>query len=323
MTLPWQTRCCRSVLETIGWSPLVALERLAPAGGARVLAKLETTSPGASVKDRIALRMIRDAEADGRLKPGGTVVELTSGNTGVGLAIVCAVLGYHMVAVMSEGNSVERRRILTALGAEVVLVPQVDGPRPGQVSGADLEAVERRAEAIARERGAFRPHQFENVSNVRAHELGTGPEIWEQSGGRVDAWVAIVGTGGTFVGVARALKARRPEVRAYAVEPEGSPALAGRPITDPSHRLQGAGYACVPPLWEPALCDGFLTVRDDEAIETARLLATREGILGGFSSGANVAAALRLARDLPPGHVVVTTVNDTGLKYLSTDLYPD
>jgi cysteine synthase A len=287
-----------------------------------VLAKLETTSPGASVKDRIALSMIRDAERDGRLKPGGTVVELTSGNTGVGLAIVCGVLGYRLVAVMSEGNSVERRRILTALGAEVVLVPQVDGSRPGQVSGADLEAVERRTEAITRERDAFRPHQFENISNVRAHELGTGPEIWEQSGGRVDAWVAIVGTGGTFTGVARSLKARSPAVRAYAVEPEGAPVLAGLPVTDANHRLQGAGYALEPPLWDAALCDGFLTVSDAEAIQTARLLATREGILGGFSSGANVAAALRLARDFPSDHVVVTTVNDTGLKYLSTDLYP-
>lgn len=323
MDADWQNRCCRSVLETIGGTPLVALERLSPPGGARVLAKLETTSPGASVKDRIALRMIRDAEMDGRLQPGGTVVELTSGNTGVGLAIVCAVLGYRLVAVMSEGNSVERRRILRALGAEVALVPQVGGPRPGQVSRADLEAVERRAEEIARERGAFRPHQFENASNARAHELGTGPEIWEQAGGRVDVWVAIVGTGGTFVGVARALKARQPALRAYAVEPEGAPVIAGRPVTDPNHKLQGAGYAAVPPLWEPDLCDGALSVSDEEAIATARLLATREGILGGFSSGANVAAALRLARDLPPDQVVVTTVNDTGLKYLSTDLYPD
>jgi cysteine synthase len=319
----WQTRCCTSVLETIGWTPLVALERLSPRGTARVLAKLETTNPGASVKDRIALQMIRDAEADGQLKPGGTVVELTSGNTGVGLAIVCSVLGYRMVAVMSEGNSLERRRMLRALGAELVLVPQVGEPRPGQVSRADLEAVERRADELTRALGAFRPHQFENLSNVRAHELGTGCEIWEQSGGAVDVWVAMVGTGGTFVGVARALKARRPALRAYAVEPEGAPVLAGRPVKNPNHKLQGAGYAAVPPLWDPDYCDGTLTVTDDEAIATARLLAIREGILGGFSSGANVAAALRLARDLPPTATVVTTVNDTGLKYLTTDLYPE
>jgi cysteine synthase A len=321
MNAPWQTRCCGSVLETIGWTPLVALERLSPPGAGRVLAKLETTNPGASVKDRIALRMIRDAEAAGQLRPGGTVVELTSGNTGVGLAIVCGVLGYRMVAVMSEGNSLERRRMLRALGAELVLVPQVGEPRPGQVSRADLDAVERRAVELTRERGAFRPHQFENLSNVRAHELGTGREIWEQSGGRVDVWVAMVGTGGTFVGVARALKARHPALRAYAVEPEGAPVLAGRPVRDPNHKLQGAGYAAIPPLWDPDCCDGALAVTDEEAIATARLLATREGILAGFSSGANVAAALRLARDLSPDAVVVTTVNDTGLKYLSTDLF--
>jgi cysteine synthase A len=322
MNDPWQNGLCRSVLETIGWTPLVALERLAPPEGARVLAKLETTGPGASVKDRIALQMILDAEREGKLHPGGTVVELTSGNTGVGLAVVCAVRGYRLIAVMSEGNSLERRRILTALGAEVELVAQVGDPRPGQVSKADLEAVEERAAGLTERLGAFRPHQFENLSNVRAHELGTGREIWEQSGGRVDAWVAIVGTGGTFVGVARALKARSPALRAYAVEPEGAPVLAGRAVTNPNHKLQGAGYAAVPPLWEPALCDGALAVSDAEAVATARLLATREGILGGFSSGANVAAALRLARDLPPAAVVVTTVNDTGLKYLSTDLYP-
>jgi cysteine synthase len=321
MNAPWQTRCCGSVLETIGWTPLVALERLSPPGAGRVLAKLETTNPGASVKDRIALQMIRDAEASGQLGPGGTVVELTSGNTGVGLAIVCGVLGYRMVAVMSEGNSLERRRMLRALGAELVLVPQVGEPRPGQVSRADLDAVERRTAELTRERGAFRPHQFENLSNVRAHELGTGREIWEQSGGRVDVWVAMVGTGGTFVGVARALKARHPALRAYAVEPEGAPVLAGRPVRDPHHKLQGAGYAAIPPLWDAECCDGALAVTDEEAIATARLLATREGILAGFSSGANVAAALRLARDLPAGAIVVTTVNDTGLKYFTTDLF--
>lgn len=321
MNAPWQTRCCGSVLETIGWTPLVALERLSPPGAGRVLAKLETTNPGASVKDRIALQMIRDAEASGQLRPGGTVVELTSGNTGTGLAVVCGVLGYRMVAVMSEGNSLERRRMLRALGAELVLVPQVGEPRPGQVSRADLDAVERRTAELTRELGAFRPHQFENLSNVRAHELGTGREIWEQSGGRVDVWVAMVGTGGTFVGVARALKARHPALHAYAVEPEGATVLAGRPVRDPNHKLQGAGYAAIPPLWDSDCCDGALAVTDEEAIATARLLATREGILAGFSSGANVAAALRLARDLSRDAVVVTTVNDTGLKYLSTDLF--
>jgi cysteine synthase A len=310
-----------TILDTIGHTPLVALEHLPPAGGARVLVKLETTNPGGSVKDRIALQMVQDAEADGRLRPGGTVVELTSGNTGIGLAIVCAVRGYRFIAVMSEGNTLERRRMLSALGAEIALVPQVGEPRRGQVSREDLEAVERRAAQLTGELGAFRPDQFANESNLRAHELGTGPEIWEQSGGRVDVWLAAVGTGGTFVGVARALKARNPSLRAYAVEPEGAPILAGKPVTNTSHKLQGAGYAIVPPLWDPSVCDGAVAVSDEDAIETARLLATREGILAGFSSGANVAAALRLARDLPPDAVVVTVIADTGLKYLSTDLY--
>jgi cysteine synthase A len=319
---PWQRRRCASILDTIGWTPLVALERLSPPVGATVLVKVESTNPGASVKDRIALRMLEDAEDDGRLQPGGAVVELTSGNTGTGLAIVCAVKGYRLYAVMSEGNSVERRRMLRALGAEVVLVPQVDAPRPGRVSKEDLAAVEERAVSLTAELGAFRPDQFQNVSNVRAHELGTGPEIWEQSGGHADVWLANVGTAGCFVGVARALKQRNPALRAYVVEPETVPALAGGPITDTRHKIEGTGYGAVVPLWDPAVCDGYLTVSNDEAQSAARALATREGIFAGYSSGANVAVALRIARELPAGQIVVTAVNDTGLKYLSTDLYP-
>jgi cysteine synthase A len=312
-----------SILGTVGATPLVALDRLAGGLPGRVLAKIESTNPGASVKDRIALRMIVEAEANGRLRPGMPVVEVTSGNTGTGLAIVCAVRGYRLIAVMSEGNSRERRRMLRALGAEVELVPQVGGPRPGQVSREDLEAVEARAAELVKGLGAFRPDQFGNTANVRAHELGTGREIWEQSGGRVDVWVASVGTAGTFVGVARALKARNPQVRCLAAEPATAPALAGGPITNTCHRLEGTGYARVPPLWDPALCDGFLTVTNEEAIDTARRLATREGIFCGFSSGANVAAALRVAATVNSGAVIVTVVADTGLKYLSTDLFEE
>jgi len=312
----------RSVLYAIGRTPLIALERIGRGLPGLVLAKLEYFSPGHSVKDRIALRMIEDAERDGRLRPGQPVVELTSGNTGTGLAIACAIKGYRFIAVMSEGNSMERRRMLQALGAELELVPQVGGPRPGQVSREDLEAVEARAEALTRELGAFRPDQFGNPSNPRVHEETTGVEIWEQTGGRVDVWVANVGTAGTFVGVARALKTRRPEVRCIACEPATAPALAGGPITDTCHRLEGTGYAQIPPQWDPAVCDGFVTVTDDEAIATARRLAREEGIFVGFSSGGNVAAALRLAAAARPGAVIVTTCNDTGLKYLSTDLFP-
>jgi cysteine synthase A len=322
MRKPWQRRLCSSILDTVGWTPLVALERLSPAGGAKVLVKVESTNPGASVKDRIALQMIEDAERAGKLGPGGAVVELTSGNTGTGLAIACAVKGYRLYAVMSEGNTVERRRMLRALGAEVVVVPQAGGPRPGKVTKEDLALVEQRAIELTAELGAFRPDQFQNISNTRAHELGTGPEIWEQSGGRVDVWLANVGTAGCFIGVARALKQRNPALRAYVVEPETVPVLAGKPIADTRHKIEGTGYGAIVPLWDPTLCDGYLTVSDDEAQQTARALATREGIFGGYSSGANVAVALRLARELPPDQVIVTTVNDSGLKYLSSDLYP-
>ena len=313
-----------SVLDLIGATPAVWLDRLTSGLPGRVLLKLETANPGGSVKDRAALRCIEDAERRGELRPGGTVVELTSGNMGIGLAIVCALKGYRLVAVMSEGNSPERRRVLAAYGAEVVLVPQAPDGVPGKVSGDDLALVEARTQELVRERDGWRPDQFANPSNPAAHEATTGPELWEQAGGRpgaLRAFVAIVGTGGTFVGTARALKARDPGIRCYAVEPAGAPVLAGGPITCPGHKLQGAGYAFVPPAWEPALCDGTLAVTDEAAIAVARDLGRREGILAGFSTGANVAAALRLAAEAHSGAVVATVACDTGLRYLSTDLY--
>jgi cysteine synthase A len=315
-----------SALQAIGHTPLVALDRLTAEEGVpgRVLVKLESDNPGGSVKDRVALAVIEAAEREGHLLPGGTVVELTSGNMGAGLAVVCAVKGYRMIAVMSAGNSVERRRQLEALGAEVELVPQAPGSPPGQVSGSDLALVETRAAELVRELHAFRPDQFRNPNAVRAHELTTGPEIWEQSGGQVAAFVASVGTGGTFVGVARALKGRNPAVRCYAAEPASAPYIARGPdaVSNPSHKIQGTGYAMVPPLWEPGLVDGYLTVTDARAVEVARRLAAREGIFGGYSAGANVAAALDVARQMAPGALVATLICDTGLKYLSTDLYP-
>jgi len=312
-----------SVLDTIGGTPLVALDRLAAGLPGRVALKLELVNPSASIKDRAARRCIEEAEADGCLRPGGTVVELTSGNMGAGLAIVCAVRGYRFVAVMSVGNSRERVQMLRALGAAVDLVPQAPGGVPGQVSGADLVLVEARTAALAAALGAFRPDQFANPANARAHALTTGPEIWAQSGGAVTHFCAIVGTGGTFTGVARALKGHDPAIRCLAVEPAGAQPLAGLPIADPRHKLQGAGYAAVPPRWDAALCDGTLAIGDDEATATARLLATREGIFAGFSTGANVAAALRLARAAAPGSLVATIACDSGLKYLSTDLVPE
>ncbi len=312
-----------SVLDAIGNTPLVALDRLAAGLPGRVVIKLEGANPGASIKDRAARQCIAEAERDGRLRPGGTVVELTSGNMGAGLAIVCAVKGYRFIAVMSVGNSRERVQMLRALGAEVDLVPQMSDGVPGQVSGADLALVEMRTQELVHTLGAFRPDQFRNPANLHAHEETTGREIWAQTGGAVTHFCAIVGTGGTFLGTAGTLRAHNPAIRCYAVEPAGAQPLAGKPITRAAHKLQGAGYAAVPPQWDAALCDGTLAVTDDDATATARLLATREGIFAGFSAGANVAAALRLARDAAPGSIIATVACDSGLKYLSTDLIPE
>jgi cysteine synthase A len=313
-----------TILDLIGATPALWLDRVALGLPGRVLLKLESANPGASVKDRAALRCVEDAEQRGDLRPGGTVVELTSGNMGIGLAIVCALKGYRLIAVMSVGNSPERRRALAAYGAEVVLVPQAPGGVPGKVSGDDLALVEVRTEELVRATNGWRPDQFRNPSNAAAHEATTGPELWEQSGGRhggVFAFATIVGTAGTFVGVARALKSRDPNIRCVAVEPATAPVLAGGQITNPAHKLQGAGYAFVPPAWDPSLCDDTIAIEDQEAVATARVLAKREGILGGFSTGANVAAALRIAATAPPGEVVATIACDTGMRYLSTDLF--
>jgi cysteine synthase A len=310
-----------SVLDVVGTTPLVALDRLSRDVPGRVLLKLELANPGGSVKDRAALRCIEQAEKRGDLSPGGTVVELTSGNMGIGLAIACALKGYWMIAVMSEGNSPERRRVLEAYGAEVVLVPQAAGSLPGQVSGEDLELVEQRTQAVIEDRNGWRPDQFNNPDNPEAHTLTTGPEIWEQTGEEIAAFVAIVGTGGTFIGISRFLKDRDPSVRCLAVEPEGAQALAGKPITKPGHRLQGAGYAMTPPAWDASLCDGTIPIPDGEAVRVARELASQEGILAGFSTGANVAAALQLAASADAGANIVTIACDTGLRYLSTDLF--
>lgn len=321
---PDQPRTAAHVLELIGGTPAIWLDRLGVGLPGRVLLKLETQNPGGSIKDRAALRCLEDAIARGDLQPGGTVVELTSGNMGIGLAIACAVLGYQMVAVMSEGNSAERRRVLAAYGAEVILVPQAPAGIPGQVSGDDLALVEQRTEEVVRERGAWRPDQFRNPSNIAAHAATTGPELWAQataSGDPLWAFTAMVGTAGTFTGIARALKSRDPAVKCFAAEPAGAPVLAGRPPTNPSHKLQGAGYAMIPSGWDPTLADGFLAITDEQALTTARDLARQEGILGGFTTGANVAAAMHLAAQAPDRATIATIAPDTGLRYLSTDLF--
>ncbi len=312
-----------SAVEAIGSTPLVELSRLARGRHGRLLVKLEQLNPGNSKKDRIARQIIEDAEADGSLRPGQPVVELTSGNTGTGLAIVCAVKGHPFVAVMSRGNSPERARMMRALGAEVVLVDQLPGSEPGQVSGGDLELVEQAARRLTVERGAFRADQFHHQGNFRAHYLGTGAEILRQAGLPIDAFCDFAGTGGTFAGCAARLKEANPATLCYLVEPEGAAVLAGQEVTRPNHRIQGGGYAMADlPLVRPEQVDGYLQVSDEAAMDAARRLAREEGLFCGFSSGANVAAALALLAGPVDGGTVVTILNDSGLKYLSTDLWP-
>lgn len=283
-----------------------------------ILAKLEYLNPGMSKKDRIARQIIEDAEANGTLQPGQTVVELTSGNTGTGLAIVCAVKGYPFVAVMSKGNSEERARMMRGLGAEVILVDQHPDSQPGYVSGGDLKLVEEETNRIVMERSGFRADQFHNMSNFRAHYLHTAPEILEQASGQINAFCDFVGSGGTFAGCVARFKEHDPSIECFIVEPAGCAVLAGNPVSNPHHRIQGGGYSAVDlKMIRRENIDGFLQVTDEEAITTARRLAREEGIVAGFSSGANVAAALKLL----PGRTVVTVINDSGLKYLSTDLW--
>ena len=314
---------CSSVLETIGNTPLVALDRLTAHYGCsgRILAKLEFFNPGLSKKDRIALFMIREAEEAGLLQPGQTVVELTSGNTGTGLAIVCALTGHPFVAVMSRGNSRERMRMMQALGAEVVLVDQAAEGAEGKVSGADLDLVETKARKIAEERGAYRADQFLLEANVHAEEI-TGKELWEQSNHAVQAFVDMAGSGGSFTGCAKALKRENAAIRCYLAEPEEAAWLGTTSYGSGRHKIQGCGYSRNLPLLDASLVEHFVTVSDEEALQGARDLARIEGILGGFSSGANLAAALNLLRGPEKGNTLGILICDSGAKYLSTDLYP-
>jgi cysteine synthase A len=307
-----------SVLDAIGSTPLVELSRFTRGLGGRLFVKLEYLNPGGSKKDRMARQVIEDAEADGSLKPRQSVVEMTSGNAGTGLAIACAVKGYPFIAVMSRGNSIERVRMMRALGAEVVLVDQLPDSTHGQVSGGDLELVNQEAARIQMERGAFRADQFHHQGNFRAHYLHTGREILEQTGGKVDAFCDFVGSGGTFAGCAAAFKEHNPKIQCFVVEPAGCAVLAGNEAAHPNHKIQGGGYSMASlPLIKTEHVDGYLRVTDEQAMEAARSLAKLEGIFGGFSSGANVAAAKQILE----GRTVVTTINDSGMKYLSTELW--
>ena len=311
-----------SIVDVIGNTPVVALDRLTRGTPGRIIAKLDYLNPGFSKKDRIAREIIDHAIACGDLVPGQPVVELTSGNTGTGLAIVCSVRGHPFTAVMSEGNSIERARMMRALGAHVVLVPQARNSQPGHVTGEDLALVERRARQLTQELGAFRVDQFERVHNRLAHESHTGAELWQQADGDIDAFCDFVGTGGTYAGVTTALKRLKPTVRCYIVEPEGAAILAGKSTCKAHHRIQGGGYGISKlALLAGIPVDGYLQVDDVEALSVARALARSEGIFGGFSSGAVVAAALQLLRGTHSGQTVAVILADSGLKYISTDLW--
>ena len=299
-----------SVLDLIGATPIIRLNRVVPPGAATVWAKLERTNPGGSIKDRIGLAMIEAAERDGALKPGGTIVEPTSGNTGVGLAMVAAVKGYRVVLVMPESMSVERRRLLTAYGAEVMLTPGDEG-----MSG----AVKRARELVAENPGYFTPQQFDNPANPEAHRHTTAQEILTQAAGPIDAFVAGVGTGGTLTGVGEVLREMYPGILVVAVEPAGSPVLSGgQPGT---HKIQGIGADFVPSVLKRDVIDEVLPVADDDAMEMARRLAREEGLLVGISSGAAAHAAAEIAARLGRDKTVVTILPDTGERYLSTELY--
>ncbi|WP_420326981.1 PLP-dependent cysteine synthase family protein [Mameliella sp.] len=313
-----------SAIEAIGNTPLVDLTRACAALGVegRILAKPDFLLPGFSKKDRAARAIIEAARDAGALQPGQPVVELTSGNMGTGLAIVCGILGHPFIAVMSRGNSVERARMMAALGAEVELIDQAPGSTPGQVSGADLARVEEAAQRITRDRGAFRADQFGHPGNPAAHETGTGPEFWTQSGGVIEVFADFVGSGGTLAGTARFLAPRG--VRCYAVEPRGAEAIAGGDTTQPDHPIQGGGYGMADLVHlRDAPLSGTLSVSGDQAREHARLLARTEGLFAGYSSGANLAAAAELLRGPEQGRTVGIVLCDSGLKYLSTDLWAD
>jgi cysteine synthase A len=321
-TMSQSSAVLKSVLDAIGETPLVDLSRITRGLDGRIVAKLEYLNPGFSKKDRIARQMIEDAEAQGTLRPDQTVVELTSGNTGTGLAIVCAVKGYPFVAVMSRGNSMERARMMSALGAEVVLVDQLPDSTPGKVSGGDLELVEREAQRLVRERNAFRADQFRLASSARAHYLHTGQEILRQTAGTVNAFCDFIGSAGSFAGCAAAFKEHDPSIQCFAVEPAEAAVLAGKPVTNPNHRIQGGGYSMTKlPLLKSEHIDGYVQVTDDDAIRMARRLAKEEGIFAGFSSGANVAAAVELLQNTCSGKTIAVLLSDSGLKYLSTDLW--
>ncbi|CAG2107149.1 unnamed protein product [Medioppia subpectinata] len=304
-----------SAIELIGNTPMVALDRIWPGPG-RILAKCEFMNPGGSIKDRAALGMISGALANEQLKPNGPIVEMTGGNTGAGLAVIAAVMGHPLTLTTSAGYSPQRAVMMRALGAKLLLAPQVEGV-PGKVSWQDACEALRLAESVCKEQGAFYVDQCNNTDNTRAHVETTGPEIWRQTGGRVGAFVAHVGSAGAYTGVSRYLKSQSPDVKCFVGEPAGAEAVKGLPVTKPVHMLQGSGYGNVPPLFSYDTMDGTVSVTDEEAVKYKDLLARTEGLYVGYTSAANVAAAVKLLESgqVPTDAWVVTLLNDTGLKY--------
>lgn len=296
-----------NILEKIGNTPLVEVSRRLYSGQARLLIKIESFNPGGSSKDRVALAMIEAAEKNGRLKPGDTIIEPTSGNTGIGLALVSAVKGYRLILTMPETMSVERRKLAEAYGAKIVLTPGNLG-----MKGSVDKAVELRDST----KGSVILQQFENPANPLAHYKTTGPEIWEATGGDIDAFVAAVGTGGTISGTARFLKEKNPEIRIIAVEPEESP-LISKGVAGP-HKIQGIGANFIPATFDRTVVDEVVTVSGDDAVKVSREIAAKEGILVGISSGAALAGAIRLASSPEyDGKTIVAILPDTGERYLS------
>ena len=301
-----EPRIADSVLELIGRTPMVRLRRLPKAGGAAVAAKLESLNPGGSVKDRIALAMIEDAERRGVLKPGATIVEPTSGNTGIGLAMAAAVKGYRLILTMPDDMSVERQRLLARFGAEILLTPAIEG-MTGSVHAA--------RELLREHPEYFMPLQFENPANPEVHRRTTAREILDGVEGRIDAFVAGVGTGGTLTGVGEVLKEKMPSVQIVAVEPARSPVLSGGKARP--HAIQGIGASFVPGVLNRAIVDRVIQVRDEDAVAWSRRLTREEGLLVGISAGAAVFAACAVAAELAPNQLVVTELPDTGERYLS------
>ncbi|MGH7209731.1 MAG: cysteine synthase A [Nitrospiraceae bacterium] len=300
----------KEITELIGGTPLVRLNRFSRDGAATMYGKVESFNPGGSVKDRICLNMINEAERQGRLKPGSTIVEPTSGNTGIGLALISAVRGYKLILVMPESMSMERASLLSSYGAQLVLTAAWEGMK-GSIKEAES--------IVAQNPSYFMPDQFSNPANPAIHRRTTAVEIWDALNGKIDAFVAAVGTGGTITGCGEVFKERNPRINVIAVEPAGSPVLSGG---DPGpHKIQGIGAGFIPKVLNRSILDRVITVTDDEAYQTTKLLAKKEGLLVGISAGANVFAAQKVAAELGPDQNVVTILPDTGERYISIEKY--